>query len=148
LSVIRLLIPGGLLSGIILVMKLYNRSAFPPAIDKTRVGTYPALSKSGAGYFYDDVLEYRVWVHPKNDEEKFWAFATYNEARKFSSNTPNAEKPLALVKQNEWVDEPEPGKFIHVKQSRTTEWQVEWLKGNKDTRQQIPKFLASHQSTQ
>ena len=36
-------------------------SAFPVAIDPARVGTYPADTKSGAGYFYDDVLEYRVW---------------------------------------------------------------------------------------
>ena len=129
-----------------LTVKLFNRSSFPHAVDKAKVGTYPALSKSGAGYFYDDVLEYRVWEHLKNEEVKFWAFATYNEAREFSRKTPNAEKPLALVRQNEWIDEPEPGKFIHVKEPRITEWQVEWLQDNKNSRQQIPKFLANHQT--
>jgi hypothetical protein len=127
-------------------MKLFKPSAFALATDKDKVGTYPAFSKSGGGYFYDDVLEYRVWVHPKNEEAKFCAFATYDEAMRFSRKTPNAEKPLVLIRQNEWVDEPESGKFIHVKQPRTAEWQVEWLKGNKGSRQQIPKFLASHSS--
>ena len=35
-------------------------SDFPIAIDPNQVGKYPAYTKSGAGYFYDDVLEYRV----------------------------------------------------------------------------------------
>ena len=37
--------------------------SYPAPIDPSRVSTYPALTKSGAGYFYDEVLEYRVWVH-------------------------------------------------------------------------------------
>ena len=40
-------------------------SQYPLAIDANMVGEYPALVKSGAGYFYDDVLEYRVWCHPE-----------------------------------------------------------------------------------
>ena len=40
-------------------------SKYPLAIDENMVGEYPALVKSGAGYFYDDVLEYRVWCHPE-----------------------------------------------------------------------------------
>ena len=30
-----------------------------------RVGSFPAATKSGGGYFYDEVLEYRVWLHPE-----------------------------------------------------------------------------------
>jgi putative acetyltransferase len=41
-------------------------SAYPLAIDLTRVGKYPSETKSGAGYFYDDVLEYRVWFYPSS----------------------------------------------------------------------------------
>ena len=41
-------------------------SAYPVAVDPSKVGTYPPDTKSGAGYFYDNVLEYRVWLHPDN----------------------------------------------------------------------------------
>lgn len=41
-----------------------QNSAYPFAVDVKKVGSYPALTKSGAGYFYDDVLEYRVWINP------------------------------------------------------------------------------------
>ena len=61
------------------------RSAYPTAVDPARVGTYDPLSSSGAGYFYDDVLEYRVWVHPdkdglplNGDKDYFFAFAQYD----------------------------------------------------------------------
>ena len=40
-------------------------SKFPLALDPTQVGTFPGQTKSGAGYFYDEVLEYRVWLHPE-----------------------------------------------------------------------------------
>src|SRR5882724_11360743 len=40
-------------------------SAFPVAVDPTRVGSFPGSTKSGAGFFYDQVLEYRVWLHPE-----------------------------------------------------------------------------------
>ena len=45
--------------------KSVGPSDFPLAVDPERVGSYPVDAKSGAGYFYDDVLEYRVWVHPE-----------------------------------------------------------------------------------
>jgi hypothetical protein len=38
-------------------------SAYPLAVEFNRVGKYPSETKSGAGYFYDDVLEYRVWFY-------------------------------------------------------------------------------------
>jgi hypothetical protein len=55
------------------------------------VGTYPTDTKSGAGYFYDDVLEYRVWMHPEKGAAPFngtndymAAFAQYEAAETFS----------------------------------------------------------------
>lgn len=115
--------------------------------------------------FYDDVLEYRVWIHPKNKDVCFWAFKTYNEAKRFSNNVKNkkipvnidgqmqyiedprlVEDPLVLVSQNEWVDEPKAGQYVHMQphEPRITEWQVQWLKGKKGTKKQIPKFIARH----
>jgi hypothetical protein len=59
-----------------------SASRYPPAIDPALVGTYAGVAKSGAGYFYDDVLEYRVWLHPEKgaaplagDKDYFAAFA-------------------------------------------------------------------------
>ncbi len=51
-------------------------SDYPVAVDLDKVGKYPALTKSGGGFVYDDVLEYRVWVHPEGDDY-YDAFATH-----------------------------------------------------------------------
>ena len=127
-------------------------SAYPVAVDLNKVGKYPALTKSGAGYVYDEVLEYRVWIHPGGDDYHH-AFATYEEAEKFSARRDRAEEPLVLVLQREYINEPEPGKYVHVKADRITEWRVEWLAGSKRGPDTIPDFLrekareAAQQST-
>jgi len=98
-------------------------SEFPIAIDPSRVGSYPAETKSGAGYFYDDVLEYRVWLHPERGAEPlngtnddFVAFAQYERAKEFSKTAHGAEEdPLVLVRQLEWIDEPNLGQFVPQK---------------------------------
>ena len=42
---------------------------YPVAYDSSLVGTYPTVVSAGAGYFYDDVLEYRVWCYPDDGAE-------------------------------------------------------------------------------
>jgi putative acetyltransferase len=116
------------------------QSAYPVAVNLSKVGNYPALTKSGAGYVYDDVLEYRVWIHQDGDDY-YHAFPTFEEAKRFSDNTERAEAPLVLVLQREHINEPETGKYEHVKGDRITEWQVEWLKRNKRGPGTIANFL-------
>ena len=83
---------------------------------------------------WDAVLEYRVWSH--DDEGDFYhAFASYEEA--LARGT-----PLALVLQEEYIDEPEPGVYVHMKQERITEWPVEFLSRPRRTPRTIPDFLA------
>jgi hypothetical protein len=120
------------------LLKIYPDAKYPE-----KVGTYNAYTFSGGGYFYDDVLEYRVWVHPKEGAGKqyFESFPTYKAAKAFGKHMQGAEKPLVLVLQKESIDEPSLGEYRHVKKPRITEWQVEWLKGNQDTTRQIPIFL-------
>lgn len=125
------------------------KAEFPDAIDASRVATYSAVSKSGGGYVWDDVLEYRVWCHPElgaPDEEDgsdyYYAFASYADALAFSQQALGAEKPLALVLQEEYIAEPEPGQYLHVKEARVTEWQVEWLRRPRRTASTIPDFLS------
>jgi hypothetical protein len=43
---------------------------------------------------------------------------------RFSKSTPNAEPPLVLAGQREWIDEPERGHFIPRKEERIAERQV------------------------
>jgi putative acetyltransferase len=69
-------------------------SAYPFAVDASKVGTYPPDTKSGAGYFHDDVLEYRVWLYPEHgaaplnvDKDYFVAFAQYERAKEFSKSS-------------------------------------------------------------
>ena len=127
---------------------ILGSSAYPVAVDPGKVGTYPADTHSGAGYFYDDVLEYRVWLNPENGAARlnggsdyFVAFAQYEPAEKFAKGTPGAEQPVVLVRQLEWISEPERGRFIPMKVERITEWQVQWLTGNKRTANSIQEFM-------
>lgn len=128
--------------------QITGSSAYPLAIAPNLVGTYPPETKSGAGYFYDDVLEYRVWLHPdkgaqplNGDKDYFVAFAQYERANEFSQKKPGAEQPLVLVRQFEWINEPERGKFIPEKGERITEWQVPWLRNSKRNENSIREFL-------
>jgi hypothetical protein len=107
---------------------------YPDAIEPEMVGEYPALAKSGAGYFFDHVLEYRVWCHPErgapdeyDGQDYYYAFAKFAEASEFAENTTGTESPLALIRQLEWINEPEEGVFIHEKGERIAEWRAEWL---------------------
>jgi hypothetical protein len=68
-------------------------SNFPPVVDPELVGEYSSLAKSGAGHFFDEVLEYRVWLCPAEGAERlsggddyFFAFATYENALAFSKD--------------------------------------------------------------
>jgi len=99
-------------------------------VDPNLVGTYSPLAKAGGGYIWDDVLEYRVWCHPERGSsdlveegsDYYHAFATYAEALAFSRRTDGAEAPLALIRQLEYIAEPNPGEYRHVKEVRITEW--------------------------
>ncbi|NRB61974.1 MAG: GCN5 family acetyltransferase [Saprospiraceae bacterium] len=124
---------------------------YPHSIDKNMVGEYPARAKSGGGYFYDQILEYRVWCRPwKGAPDEFdgkiyyYAFHTYGEALEFSNATKGSEDPLVLIKQFEWVDEPETGKFIHKTDERQAEWLVEWLIDSERQNDTIAKFIGGN----
>ena len=117
-----------------------TQSAYPVAVDPSKVGDYPAHTKSGGGYVYDVVLEYRVWIDADGDDY-YYAFATYEGAKDFSEKTERAEEPLVLVLQHEHINEPEPGTYEHVTGDRITEWRVEWLDGNKRGPDTIANFL-------
>ncbi len=126
-----------------------NDEDYPPVADPSAVGTYPARAKAGGGYVWDEVLEYRVWCYPRegaddryNGDDYFCSFETYREAREFSASTPGAQQPLALILQREYIDEPESGQYLHVREERTTEWPVEFLARPRRTARTIPNFLS------
>jgi hypothetical protein len=126
-----------------------KRTRYPTAADPKRVGRYPAATAAGGGYVWDEVLEYRVWCHPERgapdlDEgnDYFRAFATHPRALAFARSTPSAEEPVALIRQRQYIDEPEPGRYVHVKKVRITEWPVAALGRPRRTRATIPAFFA------
>ena len=127
-----------------------SASAYPTAVNPKAVGSYPGSTKSGAGYFYDEVLEYRVWLHPERgaeplagDADYFAAFAQFESAEAFARSTPGAEsEPLVLVRQLEWINEPQPGRFEVERGERITEWRVEWLDSKRGPTS-ISDFLAN-----
>ena len=121
---------------------------YPSVEDPSRVGTFPATAMAGGGYVWDAVLEYRVWCYPEDGapdleegSDYFYAFASYAEALEFSQST-GAQEPLALIRQDEYIDEPEPGRFIHVRETRIAEWPVEFLSRPRRSLSTIPDFLS------
>lgn len=122
---------------------------YPKVLDEEMVGKYTALAKLGGGYVWDEVLEYRVWCHPEDGapdlaegNDYFRVFTNYKAAKEFSDSNEGTEKPLALVLQKEFIDEPEPGKYVHIKEERITEWYCEFLLRPRRTENTIPDFLS------
>lgn len=122
---------------------------YPAVINPEAVGTYSATVQAGGGYVWDEVLEYRVWCHPEcgapdvdDGNDYYYAFASCEEALALSSETTGAEEPLALILQREYIDEPEPGHYVHVNEERITEWPVAFLSRPKRTPDTIPNFLS------
>ena len=122
---------------------------YPDVLNPEGIGTYPAVAKSGGGYVWDEILEYRVWLSPANGapdemngDDYFYVFAVYQDAKEFSETTQGAENPLALILQEEYIDEPTSGDYRHVKERRITEWPVEFLSRPKRTPETIPNFLS------
>jgi hypothetical protein len=122
----------------------------PPAVeDPSKVGTFRALAKAGGGYVWDEVLEYRVWCHPSEgarddldgDHDYYCAFATYADAQRFAEATAGAQEPLALVLQQEYIDEPSEGEYVHVREPRIAEWPVPLLRRPRRTAATIPDFM-------
>jgi putative acetyltransferase len=122
-------------------------SEYPAAVNPELVGEYPIRTKSGGGYFFDEVLEYRVWCHPVSVEDDgddyCYSFASYEEALDYSQKTQGAEAPLVLVRQLEWINEPNTGEFIHEKGERITEWRTEWLEKGARKQGDIEAFIAA-----
>ena len=125
------------------------RPRYRAVVDRERVGTYDALARAGGGYVWDAVLEYRVWCHPERrapDEDDgndyYFAFADCHEAIAYAKAHPGCESPLALVVQEEYIDEPEPGKYVHVRERRVAEWPIAFLARPRRTPRTIPDFLA------
>lgn len=112
---------------------------YPKVLDESLVGTYPAVAKAGGGYLWDAVLEYRVWCH-QAEGDYYHAFASYEEALQFSKTAKGAEEPLALVLQEEYIEEPKPGEYVHVIERRITEWPVNFLSRPRRTERTIPDF--------
>ena len=121
---------------------------YPKASEPTKVGDYPALVKSGGGYVWDEVLEYRVWVHPElggddlyDGDDYFYAFDSYEKASTFADDTIGAEPPLVLILQKEFIDEPSFGQYVLVKEMRLTEWSVDWLSRQRRNPDTIANFF-------
>lgn len=123
---------------------------YPDAVDPDQVGEYPARAGAGGGYVWDAVLEYRVWCHPRNGEDDFYhAFPTYQGALDYSvqlretdDTLAKVEEPLALIEQDEYLEEDAGGAFTHVKKRRVTEWPPVFLKRPRRTPNTIPDFLS------
>jgi hypothetical protein len=114
------------------------------------VGEYPAAVGAGGGYVWDEVLEYRVWCHPKEGGDDFYyAYPSYEEAQNQAEYLRNedetlaeVEDPLVLILQREHLNERSPGEYEHVLTERMTEWPPEFLTRPRRTETTIPDFLS------
>jgi len=75
-------------------------------------------------------------------EDYYYCFDNFEDALEFSKETKGAEEPLVLILQEEYIDEPEPGQYIHKKGPRITEWNVEWLDSPRRDANTIPEFIS------
>lgn len=123
---------------------------YPEVQDIEKVGNYPARAKAGGGYVWDEVLEYRVWCSPhdgaddlEDGDDYYYVFDSYEEALVFSKENKGTEHPIALILQKEYIDEPEPEVYFHIKKERITEWPVEFLSRPRRTEKTIPDFSCS-----
>jgi hypothetical protein len=130
------------------IMNLTHDS-HPEVLDPALVGTYPASAKAGGGSVWDAVLEYRVWCYPRrgaddlcDGDDYFYSFVSFAEASEFSERTRGAQSPLALIIQEEYIDEPSPGEFRYVRERRVAEWPVEFLSRPRRTARTIQDFFA------
>ncbi len=126
-----------------------KQARFPRAFDPERVGKYPASCHAGGGFVWDAVLEYRVWLHPERGAQDkaqgndyYYAFKSYPAALRFSRKYRGAGEPLALILQKEYIEEPTPGQYSHMKKKRVTEWPVKFLSRPRRTKNTIPDFLS------
>jgi hypothetical protein len=125
------------------------KHSFPLAVDPKKVGKYSPVAGSGGGFVWDEVLEYRVWCHPKEGgDDYYYAYASYEEAleaseklRSSDDSIAQVEEPLALILQREHINEPKAGVYEHVKKKRLAEWPVEFLRRPRRTGRTIPDFL-------
>ena len=115
---------------------------YPKVKDPSMVGEYSPHAYAGGGIFWDEVLEYRVWCHPDASGDYYYPFEFAEVALAFSRQESRAEKPLALVLQKEYVNEKQPGVFIHMKEERITEWPLEFLAKPRRSDNSIPDFMA------
>ncbi|OYP34616.1 GCN5 family acetyltransferase [Rhodopirellula sp. MGV] len=119
-----------------------NDREYPPVLDEDLVGFFETETFAGGGLVWDAVLEYRVWVHSDDADDCVNVFRCYRDARAFSEATLGAESPVALILQRQYIDEVEEGQYVHVQESRMTEWPVEFLARPARTEQTIPEFLS------
>lgn len=120
-------------------------SGCPIAVKPAKVGHYPlVVSRNDGRCFYDDLLEYRVWVHNPTGDDVYMAFPTFEQSLQYSNaNSPHAEFPLALVRQTEWITEPNDCMFLRKTGERIVECLVSNLK--KRTENSIPDFLCTRE---
>ncbi|WP_218938242.1 GCN5 family acetyltransferase [Parashewanella tropica] len=97
---------------------------YPEVKDIELVGSYEAAAFAGGGYVWDEVLEYRVWCYLSDGAsdlvegyDYYYSFESFESAEKFYLSTQGAQVPLALILQNEYIDEPEHEKYVHVKKA-------------------------------
>ncbi len=117
-------------------------SMYPKVKDPAMVGEYSALAKTGAGYVWDEVLEYRVWCHEDDGDDYYYAFEDAETALECSREEASAEEPLALILQKEYISEPEEGQYIHMKEERVAEWPIEFLSRPRRTERTILDFMS------
>jgi hypothetical protein len=60
----------------------------------------------------------------------------------FSKGNKGTEEPVALILQEEFIDEPKAGQYVHVKKRRFTEWPAHFLTRPKRTERTIRDFFA------
>jgi putative acetyltransferase len=103
-------------------------SDYPLPDDLAAVGTHAAAAARDSGVFYDDVLEYRLWVRrPATTEELMFAFPTVEDAHEARTALGRDARLCVLVQQREPIERMEDGSYVQRSEPRRVEWPITWL---------------------
>ncbi len=102
----------------------------PSAVDHQKVGYYGNAESYNDGYFWDELLEYRVRCRalPNDEEEELlYCFKDYQSAFTFYKKTPTTQELNALILQKEHITRLNRNAFKHIDTPRMVEWPAHFL---------------------
>jgi len=126
----------------------YDDMTFPIVLDASRsVRTQPRLTPAaamlGCGTGVPSVVSPGTRCRGSSARERLvLCLRDVRRSYRIREDNGGNRGTLALILQEEYIDESSPGEYVHVKSRRVTEWPVEFLSRPRRSERTIPDFLS------